>query len=148
MSQTKSEPLAKDNLPSEARMQSTTGLHLRQDHGYGSRIPLQVRYENTLALLDSVTASAIIASAKSDEFSSQVIAQSLDDDLFELRTWIENVESIMPSAEFPRNCLKILGILDGPVVATLSNVLGRMETDLSELSTHTADNDLYGQVFT
>ena len=129
-------------------MQSTTELQLRQDHGDRTRIPLEVRFQKLLALLDSVAASAIIASTRSDKFSNQVIAQSLDDDLFELRTWIENVESIMPSAEFPRNCLKILGKLDGPVVATLSNVLGSLETDLSKLSTHTADNDLCGQVFT
>ena len=129
-------------------MQSTTELHLRRDPGNKPRIPLEVRFENMLALFDSVLASVIIASAKGHDSSNQVIAHWLDDDLFELRTWIENIKAIMPDAEFPRNSLRILGKLEGPVVATLLNALGRIETDLSELSTHNPDNNLYGQVFT
>ena len=148
MSQTKSESSAKDDLPSEAHMQSTTELYFQQDRGDKTRIPLEVRFENLLALFDSVAASSIRASAKSHEFSDEVIAHSLDHDLFELRTWIENIKAIMPDAESSHNSLRILGKLEGPVVAILLNMLGKMETDLSELSTDTADNNSYGQVFT
>ena len=144
----KSEPLPKDDLLSEARMQSTTELQLRQDRRDEIRIPLEVQFENMLALFDSVAASAIVASAKSHESSDQVIARSLDDSLFELRIWLENIKHVMPDAESSRNSLIILGKLGGPTVVILLNVLGRMEKDLTELSADSADNNSYGQVVT
>ena len=144
----KSEPLPKDDLLSEARMQSTTELQLRQDRRDEIRIPLEVQFENMLALFDSVAASAIVASAKSHESSDQVIARSLDDSLFELRIWLENIKHVMPDAESSRNSLRILGKLGGPIVAILLHVLGRMEKDLTGLSADSADNNSYGQVVT
>ena len=129
-------------------MQSTTDLQLRQGHDDRARIPLEVRFENMLALFDSVTASAIIASGKSDDYYDQDVAHSLDDDLFKLRRWTKKIKAVMPDAEFPRDSLRILGKLDGPVMARLWHVLKRMETDLSELSAYPLDDYFNGQVFT
>ena len=129
-------------------MQSTTEQILRQDRRDKSRIPLEVRFENLLALFDSVVASAITACAKSHESSDQVTARSLDDSLFELRIWLENIKAIVPDAESSPDSLRILGKLEGPVAATFLNVLEGMETDLTELSADTADKNLYGQVVT
>ncbi len=141
-----SEPLLKDDLPSELRMQSTTELHLRQDRRGKNCIPLEVLFENLLALFDSVIVSAISAGAKSHESSDQAIARSLDDSLFELRKWLENIKHVMPDAESSRNSLRILGKLGGPLAAMFPKILGGMETDLTELSAETADNNLYGQI--
>ena len=124
-------------------MQSTTALHLRQDHGDRIHIPLEVRFEIMLALSDRVAASA---SSKSQNIYEEDVAQSLDDELFRFRRWIENIKAIMPDAEFPRNNLRILDKLDGPVVARLWNVLEKMEIDLSVLSADPLNDYLYGQV--
>ena len=146
MSQMKSEPLPRDDLPSEIRMQNTTELPLRQDRRGKNHIPLEVHYENLLALFDSVVTSAITASAKSHESSDQVIARSLDDSLFALRIWLENIKHVMPDAESSRNSLRILGKLEGPLATIFLKILRGLETDLTGLSAHTADNNLYGQV--
>lgn len=58
-------PLPKDDMSSEIRMQSAAE-HGRRDR---SRIPLDVKLDNLLALLDSVDASATIASVRSHESS-------------------------------------------------------------------------------
>lgn len=148
MSHTKPEPSAKDDLQSEARVQSTTELQLRQDRLEQVRIPLEIRFENLLALFDSLVASSLRASAKSNNHYDEFIADSLNYDLSELRTWKEKIKAMMPNEESSRNSLRILDKLEGPVVATLLNIVGRMETDLWELSTDIADNNSYGQVFT
>ena len=142
MSQKESEPLPKDDLPSEVHMQSTT----EQDNRHKSRSPVEVHFENLLALFDSVVASAITASAKSHELSDQVTARSLDDSLFELRIWLENIKAIVPEAQSPLDSLRILGKLGGPVGAMSLEILRGLETDLTELSADTAAYELYGQV--
>ena len=147
-SQMESERLPKDDLKFESCMQSTAEQNLRQDRSDKSRIPLEVRFENLLALLDSVVASAITASAISHESSDQVTAHSLDDSLFQLRIWLENIKAMVPDAETSPDILRILGKLKGPGAATFLNVLGAMETDLKELSADTADKSLYGQAVT
>ena len=146
MSQMRSEPLPKDNLPSEIRMQNTTELPLRQDRRGKSHIPLEVHYENLLALFDSVVTSAIIAGAKSHESSDQFIARSLDDSLFALRVWLGNIKAVMPDAESSRNSLRILGKLEGPLATIFLKIFRGLETDLTGLSAHSADSKLYGQV--
>ena len=123
-------------------MQSTTELHLRQDRRDKSRIPLDVHFENLLALFDSVVASAITASAKSHEPSDQVTARSLDDSLFELRIWSENIKAVMPDADSSRNSLRILGKLGEPIGAKILKIFTRLELDLTELSADTADSKL------
>ena len=148
MSQVKPGSLPKDDLPSEICMQSMTELGLRQDRRDKNRILMEVRFENLLALFDSVVASTITVSAKSHESSDQVTARSLDDSLFELRVWLENINGIVPDAESSLDSLRILGKLEGPVAAAFLEILGEMETDLSELSADTADNNLYAQVVT
>ena len=125
-------------------MQSTTE-HGRRDRG---RIPLDVKFENLLALLDSVDASATIASARSHETSDQATARLLEDSRFELRMWSHNLKILTPKAEPSLNSLRILGKLDGPLAATLLIFLDGIQKDLRELSADTTDNRLYGQVIT
>ena len=127
-------------------MQSTIEPHSRQDPRGKSRMPLEVFSQNLLALFDGVVTSATIASAKSGESSDEVIATSLDDTLFELRVWLKCIKRVMPGAESARNSLRILGKLEGPLTARFLNMLGGIETDLTELSAETTDNTLYGQV--
>ncbi len=129
-------------------MQSMTELPLREDRRDKNRSPVEVHFENLLALFDGVVTSAITASAKSHESSDQLTARSLDDSLFELRIWLENIKAVVPHAESSLDILRILGKLEGPVAAIFLKILGEMETDLTELSADTADNNLYGQVVT
>ena len=144
MSQMEPESLPKDDMPSEIRMQGTTerGRRVR------CRIPLDVKFENLQALFDSVDASATETSAKSHESSDQATALSLHDSRFELRMWSLNLKILMREADLPLDSLRILGKLDGPLVATLLNVLEGIENDLRELSADTTDNKLYAQFIT
>ena len=125
-------------------MQSTTEQGRRDT----SRIPLDVHFENLLAFFDSVVASAVTASARNPGSFGQVTAHLLDESLFELRIWSENIKAVMPDAGSSLNSLRILGKFDGPVVAILLNVLGEIEKALRELSADTKDNNLYVQVNT
>lgn len=138
------EPLPKDDMPSETRMQSTTERG-RRDR---SRIPLDVKFENLQALFDSVDASATEASSKSHEASDQAPPLSLYNGRFDLRMWSLDFKMLMRKADLPLNSLRILGKLDGPLPATLLNVLEGIENDLRKLSADTTENKLYAQFIT
>lgn len=109
-------------------------------------MPLEVRFENLLTLFDRVVASAITVGAKSSDPSDQVTARSLDDSLFELRIWLENVKAIAPDAGPSSDSSRLLGKLEGPAAALFQNVLMDLETDLKDLSADITDMNLYGQV--
>lgn len=131
------DPLAKDDMPSEIRMQSTTEQR--------SRIPLDVKFENLLALSGRVNMSTIIASTNSHESSDEVTALALSGSLDLLRMWPPNLKIIIPEAD-PFDSLRMIGRLDGPLATTLLNVLGEIEKYLRELRTGTTGYQLYGQV--
>ena len=143
MSQTEPKSLPKDDMPSETRMQSTTERG-RRDR---SCISLDVKFENLQALFDSVDASATEAGAKSHEASDQATALSLHDSRYKLRMSLD-FKMRMRKAGLPLDSLRILGKLDGPLAATLLNVLEGIENDLGKLSADTADNKLYAQFIT
>ena len=143
MSQTEPKSLPKDYMPSETRMQSTTERG-RRDR---SRNPLDVKFENLQALFDSVDASATEAGAKSHEASDQATALSLHGSRFKLRMSLD-FKMRMRKAGLPLDSLRTLGKLDGPLAATLLNVLEGIENDLGKLSADTADNKLYAQFIT
>ena len=144
MSQMEPEPLPKDDMPSEIRKQSTTE-QIRRNR---SRIPLDVKFENLLALSDSVVELTTLASAESHELSDQVTARSLGDSFVLLRTWSLNLKITVPEADPRVSNLRILGKLDGPLVATLRNVLEGIERNLRGLSADTPNNRMYGQFIT
>ena len=141
MSQMEPKPLPKDDMPSETRMQSTTERSRRDRN----RIPLDVKFEILQVLFDSVDASTTEASAKSHEASDQATALSLHESRFELRRWSLNLKILMQKADHPLDNLRIFGKLDGPLAATVLNVLDEIENDLRKLSADTTDNKLYAQ---
>ena len=122
-------------------MQSTTEQGRRDK----SHIPLDVKFENLLALSDSVDISTTIASTKGHESSDEVTAHSLSGILDLLRIWPLNLKILTPEADPPLDSLRILGRLDGPLATTLLNVLEEIEKDLRGLSADTTDNQSYGQ---
>ena len=144
MSQMEPEPVPKDDMTSEIRMQSTTEPGRRNR----SRIPLDVKFENLQALFDNVDDSVFTASATSDEPYDQDIADLLHDSRVELLMWSKNIQRLMPPADPPVDNLRILGRLDEPLAATLLSILDEIEYDLRELSADATDKKLYGQVIT
>lgn len=141
MSQTEPEPLPEDDMSPEIRMQSTT----EQGRRNRSRIPLDVKIENLLALSNSVDKATSIAGVK---IRNQATARSLSDSLDLLHIWPLKFKTDMAEADPPLSNLRILGKLDGPRVATLLNVLEDIEEDLRWLSAYIADYRLYGPLVT
>ena len=145
MSEVEPESLPKDDMLSErVRMQSTT----EQSRPDRSRIPLDVKFENLPALFDSVVESTTIASAESHESSAQVTGRALDDSLTLLRIWSLNLKITVPEVDPRVSNLRILGKLDGPLVATLLNILEGIEKALRGLSAAATNNRLYGRFIT
>lgn len=97
------------------------------------RIPLEVQLQDLLALFNKIAEKAITVGARSHDPSDHVTARALDDSLFDLRVWLENIEAIVPDTEPSPGSLKMLGKLEGLAASTFRNVLHDLETDLTEL---------------
>lgn len=108
------------------------------------RIPLEVQLQDLLALFNKIAEKAITVGARSHDPSDHVTARALDDSLFDLRVWLENIEAIVPDTEPSPGSLKMLGKLEGLAASTFRNVLHDLETDLTELLGDFTDMGLYG----
>ena len=137
VSQDNSKHSPKASLPPEAFHQ--TGRRHR-------RIPLEIQFRDLLALFDKIVASAITVGARSHDPADHVIARALDDSLFELRMWLENIRSKIPDRGPSSGSLSILEKFEGPGATRLRNDLDDLETHLKELSATSTDTGLYGHL--
>ncbi|KAK0512034.1 hypothetical protein JMJ35_005162 [Cladonia borealis] len=140
MSQIKSEPLSKYEIPFKIRMERAREVRLRPDRRGKSRIPLELHLDNLLALFDSFVTSAFLPSARNHESSDLVIARSLDVSLGDFGIWLSNIKASVPDALSSLDSLRILGELGEPVGSMFLKILKGLETDLTGLSAPTADN--------
>lgn len=102
------------------------------DGGDFFRAPLDTRIRDTLALCDSIVASAITISAQSNNSTDQTTAHSLDDCLFDLNIWVENVEASISGNS--SDSLKVLDILRGPAASSVRQVIDDLEMTFKDMS--------------
>lgn len=106
----------------------------------------EVQFRDILALFDKTVTEAILLGARSRDPSDNATAQLLDDGLFELRIWAENIKAVALTAESSHKSLRILDILEGPAVSTANDVLHGLEQDLKLMSGGSLKTELYKQV--
>ena len=123
---------------------SYEGKTLRKDRRR-CQTPLEALFRELLALFDKVVASAISLSARNDDPSHHFTARILDDYLFELRLWPENIKTMMPDAELT-DSLKLLRGLEESTASNLRDILSNLERDLTSLSAKLTDSQMYDRV--
>lgn len=94
--------------------------------------PMDTRIRDTLALCDSIVASAITISAQSNNLTDQATAHTLDDCLFDLNIWVENVEASISSNS--SDSLKVLDILRGPAASSVQRVIDDLEMTFKDMT--------------
>ena len=96
------------------------------------RAPMDQRIRDTLALCDNIVASAITISAQSNNSTDQATAHVLDDCLFELKIWVENVEASIPG-NFSGS-LEVLDILRDPAASSVQQIIDDLEMTFKDMS--------------
>lgn len=93
---------------------------------------MDTRIRDTLALCDRLSASAITVSAQSNNPTDQTAAQALDDCLFDLKIWVENVMASISGNS--SDSLKVLDIMSGPAVPSVQQVIDELEMTFKDMS--------------
>ena len=96
------------------------------------RAPIDTRIRDTLALCDNIVASAITISTQSNNSTDQATAHTLDDCLFDLNIWVENVEASISGNS--SDSLKVLDILRGPAASSVRHVIDDLEMAFKDMS--------------
>lgn len=134
-------PAIPDLSTSEALKQSSTlgnpdvSINRSPHHGGEfNRGTMDKRIRDVLALCDKVVASAIVICAQGNNSSDLETVHSLDDCLFELNIWVENVEATLSNSDiFPKG-LRVLDVLRGSAAATVRQVISDLETTVKVMS--------------
>ena len=103
---------------------------------------LDGQFVNVLELFDRVVASAITVSAKSSDPSEHAMARMLDDCLFGVRMWIENIIATVPDVGPSLDGFTFLDMVKGPTRLTLHNALESLRKDLRSLMAST-ETEMY-----
>lgn len=96
------------------------------------RAPMDTRIQDTLALCDSIVASAITISAQSNNLTDLATAHTLDDCFFDLNIWVENVKASISGNS--SDSLKVLDILRGPAASSVQQVIDDLEMTFKDMS--------------
>ena len=92
---------------------------------------IDIQIEDVLVRLDKIVTLAISRSIGGIESGEYVTARMLDDSLFELRVWVENIKAASQIGN-----LKGLDALEGSTAQDLHKVIRYLHTLLDTFSSH------------
>lgn len=105
-----------------------------QHGGEFVRVTMDRRIRDMLVLCDKVVASAITIGAQGNQNSTdQALAHTLDDCLFDLSIWVENVELAISETDVSSTSLRVLDVLRGSAASTVRQVISDLELTLKKM---------------
>lgn len=92
------------------------------------------RIQDMLVLCEEVIASAIAMCKRGNDPADREIAHTLDDCLYHLKIWVENVEAAISTPDASPTSLRVLDVLKGSTASSVRQIITDLETAVKAMS--------------
>lgn len=92
------------------------------------------RIREVLDLYEELVASVIAICKRGNDSTDREIAHTLDDGLYNLKIWVENIEAAISTTDISSTSLRVLDILKGSAASTARQIIGDLEKTVKAMS--------------
>lgn len=130
-------PSKQKALPPSSTLGSPDNVSFNRASQLGSDFvtaTMDKRIQNVLLLCEEVVASGVAIYERSDDSADREMVHILDDCLYNLKIWVENVEAAIFISDVSSINLRALDVLKGSAASTVRQIIADLETTVIAIS--------------